>query len=58
VFFGNLIIEVRDGLDIFGKVVGKLEVGCLVMIEKVEVWIELELIVVSYEHVMEYSVVN
>jgi hypothetical protein len=52
VFFGNLIIEVRDGLDIFGKVVGKLDVGCLVMLEKVEVWIELELIVVSYELVV------
>jgi hypothetical protein len=60
VFFGNWIIEVPDGLDIFGKVVvvGKLDVGCLVMMEKIEVWIGLELIVVSYELVVEYSVVN
>jgi hypothetical protein len=39
-------------LDILGKVVGKLDVGFLVMIEKVEVWIGLELIVVSSELVI------
>lgn len=58
-FFENLTIEVQDDLDIFGKAVGKLDGGFVVlMIEKLEVGLGLSFVVVRYEIVVVYSVVN
>lgn len=58
-FFENLTIEVQDDLDIFGKAVGNLDGGFVVlMIEKLEVGLGLSFVVVRSEIVVVYSVVN